>query len=106
MTRAQSVARDSTNVVELTGFRDRVTGAYPQDALASVTLYAPDGVAVPGAVDIPVTLDGATSGLNAIYRGEIGSAVVLLPLRTYQAVLTVEVAGKQRTFYTDVRVVE
>ena len=92
----QPLARDSTHVIELSGFRDTVSGTYPTDGVGTLVLYNPDGS--PLVSNVAVTRDVTTSGADTIYRGELASTVVLVKGLVYEAALTVVVSGKQRTF--------
>lgn len=102
--KTQPVPRDSTLDVELSGFRDIVTGDYPTSASGSLTLNKPDGSALISG--IAVTRDPTTSGAATIYRGEIADTVGLEDNTTYEAVLTVTISGKKRTFRATVPVTD
>jgi hypothetical protein len=87
----------SENVVELSGFRDRLTSAYPTTAAVTLALADALGAPVTGATAIALTLVGGTSGVLTRYRGTILHTVVLTP-QTYVGTVTADVSGNRRVF--------
>ena len=91
----QPLVRDSTHIIELSGFRDTFDDSYPTTATATLALYGPDGSALVS--NVAVTRDATTSGADTIYRGELADSLALVKNTTYDAVLTVTNGGKKRT---------
>lgn len=66
----------STNLIELKGMRDKLSGEYPVDATVTADLLTQAGVAVSGGDNLPVTYyDG--EGKDAVYYGSVPSTVTL-----------------------------
>ena len=87
----------STNVVELSGLRDRVAKIYPTTATVVLGLVDALGVAVTGATAITLSYVAATTGAGTTYRGTIPYTVVLTP-QTYVGTVTVDYSGSRRVF--------
>jgi len=73
----------NTNLLELTGLKDAITGAFINDATVTATVVDEDGVAVSGA-SWPVTL-AYVSASNGDYRAVLSHALALTPYRTHVA---------------------
>jgi hypothetical protein len=68
----------ATNRVRLVGLVDEDTGAYPIDATVTATITEDDGTPIAGAVNLPMPLDGTTSGEDTEYRGDVPASVPLV----------------------------
>lgn len=89
----------STNLVELTGLEDTVTGAYPVDATVAGVLAAPNGTPVPGAGTIALSYVAPSTGASTLYRGVIPSTVVLVAGTIYTLTVTAaDTSGNTRVF--------
>jgi hypothetical protein len=68
----------STNLVELTGLKDRVTGEYPDNATVTADLLnAEDESAVAGGDGLAVEYSSGT-GVNSTYYGRVPHTVTLV----------------------------
>jgi hypothetical protein len=93
---------DSTNVIELTGLRSRVTGRYLQVATCDGDLFAADGTTpISGAQNVTLTLVESVSGPTSsrtMYRGRIPHTVTLTDGTSYVLKVTAVEDGVQRVF--------
>ena len=87
----------STNVVELSGLRDRVAKTYPTTATVVLGLVDAIGSAVTNATAITLAYVSPTTGAGTTYRGTIPYTVTLTP-QTYVGTVTVDYAGNRRVF--------
>ena len=62
---------ESTNIIELRGLKDEVTGEYLEDATVVVTILDANGDEVVDAIDIQMTHVDGTTGRGVIYRGSL-----------------------------------
>jgi hypothetical protein len=93
-----SLTVGSTNLVELTGLQDTVTGSYPTDATVTAQLLEPKGTPVVGAESITLGYVAGTSGADTTYRGAI-PATVALGAKVYTLVVTAtDASGNKRVF--------
>lgn len=83
----------STNVVELTGLLDTVTGLYPTDAGVTVDILNQAGAVVSGAGPITLAYVATTTGATTLYRGVIPSTAALVNGATYTRRITAVGAG-------------
>lgn len=91
----QVLIRRSTNIIELRGLYDEVTGAFPTDAAVTVTLRTPVGAPVDNATDVPMAYVADTSRFNTVYRATIPPTVDLSGT-SYTARITVTLTGAAR----------
>ena len=87
----------STNVVELSGLRDKLTNTYPTTATVTLGLVDATGTPVTGATAISMTLVSGTTGAATLYRGTIAASIALTA-QTYVATVTAAYSGSTRLF--------
>jgi hypothetical protein len=70
----------ATNLVRLIGLVDEAATppSYPIDAAVTATIVDEADASITGAVDLPMLLDGATSGAATEYRGPVPASVPLV----------------------------
>lgn len=84
----------SSNVVQLTGLRDALSGAYQNAATVTLTLKDAAGVEVTGET-WPFTLAYIASS-NGIYRGTLAAGIGIVAGRTYYGHITATQGGSTR----------
>jgi hypothetical protein len=95
---------DSTNVIELTGLRSRVSGEYLTLSTVDADLFAADGTTpITGAQNLTLSLVatsvvGGQASSRTMYRGRIPAAVVLTNGTSYILKVTAIESGVQRVF--------
>lgn len=92
-----SLVRNSTNVVELQGLRDRLTGLYAVDAAVTFTLKDVAGTAIITAAAMPIV--DATAA-RPIYRGAIPDTADL-SAASHVITITATRAGSKGVWKTD-----
>jgi hypothetical protein len=95
--KAQQLVRASTNVIELIGLKDEVTGSYIDDATVTVALLDSTGTPVAGASAITMNHVTGTTGKHTTYRGTVANTVDLSGT-TYTAKVVATKDASVRTF--------
>jgi len=80
--------------VYLSGLRNAVTKGYINDAIITATLYTEAGVAVAGAIDLPLSFIVYSDGC---YVGEVPSTVTLVEDGNYYVMATITGDGWKTT---------
>lgn len=95
---AESITRNSTNAIEVTGLRRRDTGEYVTDATIDADLLTAAGAPVSGGQNLVLSLVQDTVGLRAktMYRGSLPSSVVLTTGTSYILRITATQSGAVR----------
>jgi hypothetical protein len=88
----------STNVVELTKLKDTKTGAFPTDAVVTVSLFDATNAPVTGAQNISMPYEVASGAIPPAYRGQIASTVALVSGARYTEKITATQGGNTRLF--------
>jgi hypothetical protein len=100
---AENATRNSTNVIEVIGLRDRTTGEYVDDATVLATLYDALNNPVAGATNLTLTLVAGTIGSRIMYRGSWPSTVALTLDASYTLKVTPTAPGPiVREFVVDI----
>jgi hypothetical protein len=89
---SDSMIAGSTNVVELVGLQDTVTGLYPEDATVTCDILS-NGVALAGAAGLAMPHVNGTTGADATYRGTVPATVALVVGKVYARRITAVGAG-------------
>ncbi len=99
------IAVASTNVLDLKGLKNQLTGEYPTDATVVVTLLDSNNAEVEGAESITASYVAGTTGSSTLYRAELPDT---LPIEAgnYKAKVKATKGSSVRTFFDDVVAVE
>lgn len=105
--RSVRIVKDSTNIIELVGLKDTVTGEYLEDAVVTVALLDASGDPVDGADAIALGYVAGTVGSKVTYRGSLPHTLVLDPAVRYTAKVVATAADASvRTIPVPASVVE
>jgi hypothetical protein len=83
--KAQKLVAESTNIIELVGLRDQVTGDYVEDATVIVALLDHAGDPVTGAEAVTMEHVSGTTGSRTTYRGTLSHELALVVGPSYMA---------------------
>lgn len=88
----------ATNLIRLIGLVDESTGLYPIDGVVTGTIFDAAGVAIAGAEDLPLILDGTTTGADTEYRATVAASVPLVAGVYVLVKVRAIVSAAERTF--------